>query len=326
MRLKGSGRLLLLAVGVTACLVAARLVLEGHHLPDFVYRWGGSLQGVLATELFSVGNSPVRLLFVIKVAVFFFVLSRFTRVARWILKGLLQSDPRFDNHRIYVLSRLLTITIFVIGCLLGIHVEHINLHTFVLVGGTIGVAVGLGVQRYVGNLVSGLSILFEGQLRLGDFVQFGDQQGFIERLGATSSQIRTPNNTTVVIPNTELSNSKFINYSGRHTTFRLVLPLTVSYGVDAEIVLSEVMKTIAAHPAALERPEPSVILTEMKPDTMNFQARLWTKTHPEDFDVLTSELYVAIKRMFEANGITLPRPAMDVWLAGNDGSENSPRA
>lgn len=314
MKVTGSGKLWIFAVGGFAALAAIRLAMTHIHLTEPFHSWAEKLGAVLSLEIFSVGNKPVRLLFVLKVAIFLFVLSKFSAVARILLRRILQSDSRFDTHRVYVLSRLLTIAIFVFGCLIAIHIERISLHTFVLVGGTLGVAVGLGIQRYVGNLIAGVSLLFQAPVRLGDFVQFGSYQGFVERLGASSSWLRTPDNTTIVIPNAELMNKEILNFTGCHKIFRLTFPISVSYGVDPTIVADQISKTVAGHRDVLSEPQSSVILAKLEAGTITFNIRAWTRVTPDNFDILTSDLYLQLVGMFGKNGISLPRPELNVAL------------
>ncbi|WP_263418013.1 mechanosensitive ion channel family protein [Terriglobus albidus] len=314
MKLTGSGKLLIVGAAGLGALTALRHAWTRVHLPLSFHIWSERVGNVLSTELFQFGNKPVRLLFVLKIAAFLFVLGKFSALARFLLRRLLQSDPRFDFHRIYVLSRLLTIAIFVFGCLIAIHVERISLHTFVLIGGTLGVAIGLGIQRYVGNLIAGVSLLFEAPVRLGDFVQFGSHQGFVERLGTSTSWLRTPDNTTVVIPNTELMNKEILNFTGSHQIFRLAIPISISYGVDPAFVADAISRTVADHPAVLREPQSSAILVRLETATMTFNVRAWTKMTPDNFDVLTSELYLQLIEMFRVKGIRLPRPELDIIL------------
>lgn len=288
--------------------IAASLGQHGHEVLSFVLFW--------------VGGRPVRVLFLIKCLVFFASLTLLSKIFSRIFQRVLGSDPHFDEHRIYVISKFFTLSIYVGGLLIGARIENISLHTFILVGGTLGVAVGLGMQRAVSNLTAGFFLLVNQPIRIGNFIEFEGRRGFVTQIGTSSSRLRTPDNGTLVLPNSDLVSKQVLNLSSPDKQIRLVLPVAVAYGTDPKAVMTVLTDLASAQTHILADPPPSVILTELGPSAMSFLLRVWTDVPADLSDELRSDLYVRILGSLAENKIATPFPQLDIHLRDNSANDD----
>lgn len=307
------------AAGAALCgLIFARVWWDGRHAPALLDVVGSDARHVLSTTLFYVGGNPVRVLFVLKCILFLCFLNILSRVCRWLIERFFAQDARFDEHRRYVFSRILTVLIYVVGCLIGFRVERISLHTFVLVGGTLGIAIGLGIQRFVGNFIAGLVLLIEQPVRLGDYVEFGNHSGTVVRVGSSNSWIRTPDNALLILPNSDLISREVLNWTARDRKHRIQVAVSVAYGTGIKEVM-EILQSLALdHSEVLHDPGPTAIVSELGPNGMTFRLRVWTELPALQLDRLRSDLYLQIVEIFKERGIEMPFPQLDVhWKQRN---------
>ena len=314
MRLSGLNKLYLFAAAVLGSFVA--LSLWWHHRlhPALSDVLSARVKLALATTLFHVDGAPVRVLFVVKTIAFFVVLALLSRLCRWAVEHLLTDDERFGAHRRYVISKFLTVAIYVFGFLIGVRVERISVHTFFIVGGTLGVAIGLGTQRVVGNVIAGLFLLMEQPVRLGDYVEVDTKAGFVIRVGTSSSWIRTINNAVLILPNADLVSKNVLNWSILDRRIRLVLPVPVAYGNKPETVLRVLRELVRDHADLLDQPEPAVLLTSLGPAGITFEVRVWIDQPASEWDRIRSELNTRILDGLAERNIRTPHTELDLYF------------
>jgi len=183
--------------------------------------------------------------------------------------------------------------------------------------GAFGVGIGFGLQNIVNNFVSGLILLFERPIHIGDAVQVGTLWGEVRRIGIRASVVRTFDGAEVIVPNGQLISEQVTNWTLSDRTRRLTIPIGVEYGTDPEQVL-EILRSLAVeHPDVLEKPAPLVLFIEHGDSSLNFELRAWTR----DFDrglTVRSELTGAINRALAEAGITIPFPQRDLHVRSAD--------
>jgi small-conductance mechanosensitive channel len=183
--------------------------------------------------------------------------------ARLFVLSLTSRNPNFGEHRQYVLSRVVTFFIYVVGIFIGIHVERISLSTLVILGGTLGVGIGFGLQSLVSNLIAGLILLIEQPIRIGDLIEFGNKAGEVVRIGTRCSWVKTSDNALLVIPNSEFVTKDILNWTASDPKIRVSIPVSVAHGSNIELVIQVLLKLAAEHVDVLENPAPEVILTDL---------------------------------------------------------------
>jgi small-conductance mechanosensitive channel len=207
------------------------------------------------------------------------LLSRF-------LRFLLEEDvyPRFKLGLglPYAISSILHYAILVAGFFLAIAAFGYDLTQFTILAGALGVGIGFGMQNIVNNFVSGLILLFERPVQVGDVIQLDDATvGTVTRIGTRASVIRTPNGAAVIVPNGLLISGRVTNWTLSSLKRRIDLPVAVVAGSDPKEVIEVLEAAAAAHPLVEKRPPPEAVFMSFTPGALNFELRAWTEHHDE---------------------------------------------
>jgi len=269
-----------------------------------------ALRAALATPLAlgAVTISPGSVLAFAAAVWLTFAVSRFVRF-------LLDEDvyPRVNLARgvPYALSNLAHYAILLAGLVLALAALGADLSRFVLLAGALGVGIGFGLQNVVNNFVSGLILLFERPIQVGDVVQLANATGEVRRIGIRSSTLRTPEGADVIVPNGDLISSTVINWTLNDRLRRIDVPVGVAYGSDPEQVLALLRAAAGSHPYILDAPKPGAFFVGFGDSALNFELRVWTDRF--DLWVATrSELAVTIHAKLGEAGIGIPFPQRDV--------------
>jgi potassium efflux system protein len=239
-----------------------------------------------------------------------YLLSAFLRFA-------LEEDvyPRVGLARglSYALSSLLNYVLLTLGFLAGLAVLGLDLTKLTIVAGAFGVGIGFGLQSVVNNFVSGLILLFERPIHVGDTIEAGGIMGSVRRIGIRSSVVRTGQGAQIIVPNAQLVTEQVTNWtlSDRHR--RIELPVGVSYSAHPKKVM-EMLETVAqTHPQVLQQPAPRAFFTGFGDSSINFELRAWTDQFDQWFQI-RSELAAAVYDAGPAAGISFPFPQREVRL------------
>ena len=172
-------------------------------------------------------------------------------------------------------------------------------------------AISLAVQGVISNLASGIMLVVTKPFEEGDFVDIGGTSGTVEHIMITCTKLKTPDNKVITIPNSTVTAANITNYSTKETR-RLDLTFSVAYGSDVEKVKALILGVIAKHEDVLTDPEPFVRLTEHGASSLDFVTRVWVKQ--ADYWDVNFALKEEVLAEFEANGISIPFPQMDVHV------------
>jgi small-conductance mechanosensitive channel len=304
-----------LRLGAVFCSVAALGAWwERDQFSDLLGIVNDDTRLILTQTLFHFGGQPVRIFFLIKTFLYLIFLSVLARVARRLVRQIVHQNAHFDEHREYLLTRAVSFSIYALGILIGIHVEQINMSTFYLIGGTLGVGIGFGLQSLVGNFVAGLILLIERPIRLGDRIDFGERTGEVVRVGLRSSWIRTYDNAIVIIPNSEFVSKQILNWTASDPKIRVLISISVAYGSDSERVMQVLLGVAHENNNVMQEPAPSVILTEFGASSITFALRIWTLLKTDHVPQLKSDVFLAVQKRFDESKIEMPFPQMDIHV------------
>jgi hypothetical protein len=179
--------------------------------------------------------------------------------------------------------------------------------------GGLGVGIGFGLQDITKNLVSGLTLLLEGKLQVGDYVEFEALSGYIKEISMRSTIIRTFDGGDVVVPNSNLVTSKVLNWSYKNFTGKLHLPIGVAYDSDPLLVTETLLNSAYVEPAVLHDPPPKVIFKGFGEHSLNFELWVWVSRIDEGISVKSSLNFI-IEHHFRQVGLKMPFPQRDLWL------------
>lgn len=302
---------LLLLVAIAFALAARLVPWQRYPVVGHVYT---SAQRVLGTPLFHLGALPISPAFLIEALLFLLFLGYFAGWSRrWFRLYLLDRFEMDAGHK-YALATTVEYTVFVVGLLIGLQSAGVNLSSLALLGGALGIGVGFGLQSIVNNFVSGLVLLFEGPVKVGDRVEIAELNGDVIKIGARSTWVRTNDNIVVVIPNSDFIVKPVVNWTATDRQVRFSLEVGVSYGSDPAQVRDILLRVADRNPDVLSAPPPNVIFTEFGDSSLNFLLRYWTIGKVQYPLILKSDLYFAIFQAFKENGIEIPFPQRDLHL------------
>ncbi|MDZ7772730.1 MAG: mechanosensitive ion channel [Balneolaceae bacterium] len=218
-----------------------------------------------------------------------------------------------DKGMSYTLSRVTQYVIVSVGVLLSLQFIGLDLSSLAVVFGLLSVGIGFGLQNVTSNFISGLIILFERPIAVGDRVSVNNIEGDITQIDIRSTKVRTINNISIIVPNSEFVSKDVINYSYGDPTYRLDIDVGVSYGSDLEKVLKALMEVAEDNESVMDDPEPEVHLVEFGDSSWNMQLRAWigdVKYYPK----VRNELNQAVVRKFREHGVEIPFPQRDLHL------------
>ena len=180
--------------------------------------------------------------------------------------------------------------------------------------GALGVGIGFGLQNIANNFISGLIILFERPIKIGDRIEVGDINGDVMEISSRATTVLTNDNITVIVPNSEFISSQVINWSHSDRNVRFKIPVGVSYKEDPEKIRSILLGVASDHPGILRKPDTLVLFDEYGENSLNFNLVVWTTDYINRPNVLKSEMYYEIFKRFKKEGIEIPFPQRDIHL------------
>lgn len=262
----------------------------------------------LQWPLFTMGKLPITPLFLIKCSVFLIALSLFSRLFRKLLSERVLIHTSMDRGHQYAFVRVAGYAIFALGLIVGLDTTGLNLSSLVVVGGALGVGIGFGLQNIVANFVAGVVILWEGPIKLGDFIDVGNTHGEVIRIGARGTWVRTFDNEVIIVPNSEFINTRVANWTANDRTVRLTVPVGISYDSDLEAVRGVLLEIARRNEHVLADPAPAVLVTGFGDHAINLNLRVSTATMIDRTGLLISDLLAEIFRVFREKKIVLPFP------------------
>jgi small-conductance mechanosensitive channel len=291
--------------------------LEDFKLLDGAKRW---LSGALGTEV-SFGQItwvPGTVLLFILVVWLSFKLSQLIRFG-------LETDflPRLELPRGVpgAVSKITHYIVIVTGVMIAATAAGLDFSRISLIIGALGVGIGFGLQNVVNNFVSGLILLFERPVRVGDRVEVGQLSGVVTDIGMRASVVRTWQGAEVIVPNANLISSEVINWTLSDEIRRMEIAVGVAYGTDPQRVLEMLIAVANEHPEVSHVPEPVALFLGFGDSSLNFELRAWTTA---DFVRVASELRVTINKALAEAGIEIPFPQRDLHVRTAAGNSPAP--
>ncbi|HDP55364.1 MAG TPA: mechanosensitive ion channel [Bacteroidetes bacterium] len=204
-----------------------------------------------------------------------------------------------------------------VGLVVVIQSTGIDLSALTVLAGALGVGIGFGLQNVTNNFISGIIILFERPIKVGDRVELPELDnlaGDVVNISARSTTIITNDNIAIIIPNSKFVSDTVINWSYNDANVRFKIPVGVSYKEDPEVVKEILLDVTSKHPGVLKHPAPDVLFDEYADSSLNFILRVFTTKFSRTPHILKSQLYFEIFKQFKKKGIEIPFPQRDVYI------------
>lgn len=247
-------------------------------------------------------------------------------VGRWVAKGVrklvvrLMTKGRVDPTLVTFASNLAYIGLLAFIVLASLGQLGIQTTSFIAVIGAAGLAIGLALQGALANFAAGFLLIIFQPFKVGDLIEGGGVFGVVEAIQIFTTQLKTADNKTVIVPNAKLTNDNIVNWTVKGTR-RVDLVFGIGYGDNIDKARSLMADIIAGDSRILKDPAPQISVSELADSSVNFVVRPWAKV--EDYWGVYFDLTEKIKKAFDANGISIPFPQRDVHLYqhGVDASE-----
>lgn len=215
------------------------------------------------------------------------------------------------------ISMLTNYTILAIGFLIALTAAGMEWSKFALLAGAFGVGIGFGLQNVVNNFISGLILIFERPIKVGDTIEVGALKGTVKRIGIRSSTIRTFDGAEVIVPNGTIIQSEVTNWTLSDQLRRIEVNVGVAYGADPNQVLDILQKVARDHPVVLDSPPPMVLFRGFGESSLDFSLRVWTSDF-KNWLTFSSEITLQVHNALKKAGIEIPFPQRDLHLRSVD--------
>jgi small-conductance mechanosensitive channel len=240
----------------------------------------------------------------------------FASAAKRFLFNRFLSKSGLDRSLQYTIAQICGYVVLTIGILVALQSAGLNLSALAVFAGAIGVGIGFGLQNITRNFISGLVVLAERPIKIGDRIEVGSVAGQVKDIRARSTTILTNDNIAIIVPNSDFIEKPVINWS--HGDPRVRFRIRVGISIDSDVpkackILTEIAR---AHPAALKDPEPSVVFDKFSDSTFELELVVWSVEMSYRPRAFRSDLNFEIERRFREAGIEWPRSRRDVRLSG----------
>jgi small-conductance mechanosensitive channel len=273
-----------------------------------------AVRAALSEPLFSVGDTAFSAAGVLKLLFFLVVLGVVAKLVRRALAERILPRARLDVGPANAIAGIVFYVLLTLGAMVGFQVSGIDLSTLTVLLGAVGVGIGFGLQTIASNFISGLIILFEQPVRVGDRIQIGPLTGRVARIRARATDIVTNDDIYVIVPNQELINQQVINWSQGEKRIRIPVPIGVAYGSDVEQVRDVLLGAAAGVDGMLQEPPPVVRLKGFADSAIEFEVLGWTSELLQAPGEFISRVNFAVSAALKRHGIEIPFPQRDLHL------------
>jgi len=279
------------------------------------------LSELLQRPLFSVGSTPVTLMsLALTVALVLLIWWLAGLVERTLLRVARQGEADHPDRqaRLYLLSRLARYTVWVLGTIVVLNYVGLDLTGIAILGGAVAFGLGFGLQNVFSNFISGVIILLEGGLRVGDFVDLeSGVRGHVREVAMRYTRVTTNDAIDILVPNSEFINGRVINWTFDASYRRMRIPFGVAYGTPKEQVREAAIAAARKVDGVLDEPghEPTAWLTEYGDSSVNYEMVVWANRKLTTAPGSThAKLMWALDDELHARGIEIPFPQRDLHV------------
>jgi small-conductance mechanosensitive channel len=273
-----------------------------------------SLLNFLNYPLITIGKNSITIwtivLTILLVAVFILVASK---LKDWLLKAAAKHSGG-DNSNWRVIITLSYYAFIALGLVGILQTTGLDLSIFTVLTGAIGIGVGFGMQTIFSNFISGVIILLEKPIKLGDRIEVGEVSGNVLNISVRATTILTNDNISIIVPNSDFISKQVINWSYSGHRVRTRISVGVSYDSDPELIEKLLLKVASEVKGVLEDPPPKVRLVEFGDSRLKFSLLVWTHEFADRMGALKSLLNLGVLKAFKENNVSMPFPQRELHV------------
>jgi len=262
-----------------------------------------------------VGGFTISLLNILSAFAAVFIIMVVTRFIQRTMDARVFEPARMESGLRNTFKTLIGYVGLVIGIMVGIGTLGFPLANLAIVAGALSLGIGFGLQSIVNNFVSGLILLFERPIKVGDWIVTSAGEGIVKKISVRSTEIETFDWASVIVPNSELVTSPVTNWTHKNRYTRLIIPVSVSYSADPEEVTALLLKEAKANRRTLSYPVPVIYFAGFGDSALDFEMRVFIN-NVDDRIPVQNELRIAVFNVLAEAGIEIPFPQRDLHLKG----------
>ena len=268
---------------------------------------------LLSADIIQLGDVRYSPLNLIRLVIGTVILWFGTNLLTYLFRTYVLNQARLEQRIQDILSVVIQYALIFLGVVILLQVWGIDASSLTILASVLGVGIGFGVQNITNNFISGFIITLEQPIQVGDFINVGDREGTVIKIGARSTELRTLDQVTIIIPNSRFLESEVINWNHGNSVSRLRIPIGVAYGSDIPLVKKALLSAVRKHPEVLLRPKPDVFFQGFGDSALNFEVFVWTG-EPRKQSQVRSDLNYEIEASLRRHQIEIPFPQRDLHL------------
>jgi potassium-dependent mechanosensitive channel len=271
----------------------------------------GAIVGSLVSKLIPLGNTSYSVLDLFVLMALFTGVVVSAGAVKKLLRSRVLSFTGMSRAAQETIAQVATYGMIFLGTIIVLQLWGLDLSSLTIVASVVGVGIGLGLQGIAKEFISGLVLIFERPIRVGDFVNVGDLMGTVERISVRSTEIRTLDEVSIIIPNSRFLEAEVVNWTHHSPVSRLKVPVSVAYGSNLSVVRSALIDAAKEHPDVLAEPTPRVFFKGFGENGLDFDLLIWITEPRKQFRIM-SDLYFRIEAILRHRKIEIPFPQRDL--------------
>ncbi|MHC8492979.1 mechanosensitive ion channel family protein [Thalassospira sp. SM2505] len=273
---------------------------------------------ILDSLAMQVGDFRVSVYGILKAVLSLAVLLWVASFASRLFEQRIQKVHRLTPSVQVLMAKLLKLVLLSVAVLFALSTIGVDLTALAVFGGAVGVGIGLGLQRIVANLISGVILLLDRSIKPGDVIAIGETFGWIQSLGARYTAVRTRDGTEFLIPNEDLITTQVENWSHSDVKLRLKIPVGIAYSCDPHFAIKLCNEAAAKCQRVLENPGPNTLLRGFGDNSVDLEIRFWIDDPQNGRGNIISEILLNVWDAFKEHNIEIPFPQRDLHLRSGD--------
>ena len=261
-----------------------------------------------------LGDLSISALMIIKSMISLAILLWLASFSSRLLEQRIKAMPSVTPTMQVLLTKILKIALVIIAIVAAVSIVGIDLTAFAVFSGAVGVGVGLGLQKSISNLFTGILILMDKSVKPGDVIEVGETYGTINSLGGRYVSVITRDGIEHLIPNEEMVTQRVANWTRTNSNIRVRLPIGVDYSTDLPKALDLCASAATRVERVLPNPVPICLTKNFGDSSIDLELRIWINDPQNGIANISSDIYLEIWNSFKENGIQLPFPQRDIHL------------
>ncbi|RLB18935.1 MAG: mechanosensitive ion channel family protein [Deltaproteobacteria bacterium] len=268
----------------------------------------------------NIGGTKITIINIAYLIIFLIFFTFLSRAIKKALQNRVLPRTRLDIGARASFVNVGIYSFWILAIYTGINILGINLSSLAFMAGALGIGIGFGLQNIVNNFISGIILLFDPSIQVGDMVQIGEDWGTVNRINIRTTIVQTFDNASLIIPNSQMLSNRVTNWSFKDPKVRRQVDVGVAYGSDVQKVRTILLQIVNDMPEIMDDPAPRVDFRDFADSALIFRVRFWISS-PEFWLVAPTELRFRIDEEFKKNGIEIAFPQQDIHIRSASGLE-----